>query len=155
MFSEKAVNVLKSNNKKIAVAESCTGGLISHTLTNTPGSSEYFLGGVIVYSNFLKTSLLNIQGEIIGKYGAVSEETVNGMCTGLKRLTNADYGVAVSGLAGPGGGTDEKPVGLVYIGVVGSGDPIVSQWHFKGNRESIKKQAVNTALISLEKLICT
>ena len=131
----------------IAVAESCTGGLIGHRLTNVPGSSAYFQGGVVVYSNQAKTNLLNVSPETIETYGAVSECTVREMVRGVQKRFDTDLGLAVTGIAGPDGGSAEKPVGTVHIGLA-AGDKILSgKYRFWGNRGQIK---VETALMALD-----
>lgn len=107
--------LLKKNNQKLALAESCTGGYIAHRITSIPGSSEYFNGAIVPYQNELKIEQLGVKPETIEKYGAVSEETVTEMAINVKQKFNADYGLASSGIAGPGGGTPEKPVGLIWI----------------------------------------
>jgi len=139
--------------KTLATAESCTGGLIGHCITTVPGSSAYYLGGVVVYSNSLKTTLLGVPETVIETYGPVSRETVSLMCTGIKKLTGADYVISVSGVAGPGGGSREKPVGLVYIGVAGSEAPLVTEHRFSGDREAVKNQVLTTALLELKKAL--
>lgn len=101
----------------LATAESCTGGLLGHRLTNVSGSSDYFLGGVIAYSNAAKVALLGVDREVLEREGAVSEAVARQMAEGVRRLFHADVGVGITGLAGPTGGTAEKPVGLVYIAV--------------------------------------
>ncbi|MCU0598710.1 MAG: CinA family nicotinamide mononucleotide deamidase-related protein [Desulfobacterales bacterium] len=116
--------VLKQNHLTIAVAESCTGGLISHMLTNVAGSSEYFLLSAITYSNQAKQNLLGVSSETIEKYGAVHEETVRQMADGIRRISGADIGLSVSGIAGPTGATADKPVGTVCIGISMSGELI-------------------------------
>jgi len=141
------------HGKTLATAESCTGGLIGHYITNIPGSSSYYLGGVITYSSTLKNTILGVPEAVLKTHSAVSKETVSLMCGGLKKLTGADYGIAVSGIAGPDGGSSEKPVGLVYIGVVGSGTPLVTEHHFSGDRETIKTQVVLTAFLELKKTL--
>jgi len=107
--------ILKSRNQTLAVAESCTGGFLSHQITSIPGSSDYFKGGIIAYSNEIKVSQLGVLRDTIQKYGAVSEETVAEMANRVREKYNADIGIATSGIAGPGGGTPEKPVGTVWI----------------------------------------
>ena len=109
--------LLSIHGKTLSTAESCTGGTISQLITSIPGSSEYFLGGVTSYANSVKTGVLGVAPEIIEKHGAVSSECVAAMAEGVRRLTGSDYSVATSGIAGPGGGTPEKPVGTVWVGV--------------------------------------
>lgn len=109
--------LLLKKNETLAVAESCTGGLISHLLTNVPGSSSYFLFSGVTYSNDAKKKVLGVSSEVLEQYGAVHEETAKAMAEGVKRLSGSDYGLATSGIAGPDGGTDEKPVGTICIGL--------------------------------------
>lgn len=108
---------LKQRRATLAVAESCTGGLIAHWLTNVPGSSDYFLFSGVTYSNAAKTQVLGVSPDTLKRYGAVSEETVGEMASGAKRIAGATFGLAVSGIAGPDGGTEDKPVGTVCIGL--------------------------------------
>lgn len=109
--------ILKATGKTLSTAESCTGGMISSLITSVPGSSEYFLGSVTSYANSVKENVLGVPSRIIEEYGAVSSECVSAMAEGVRRLTGSDYSVATSGIAGPGGGSDKKPVGTVWIGV--------------------------------------
>ena len=109
--------ILKASGKTLSTAESCTGGMISSLITSVPGSSEYFLGSVTSYANSVKENVLGVPSKIIEEYGAVSSECVSAMAEGVRRLTGSDYSVATSGIAGPGGGSDQKPVGTVWIGV--------------------------------------
>lgn len=139
-------SLLRQHHHTLATAESCTGGLISDRLTDVPGSSEYFLRGVVVYSNQAKQELLGVREETLQAFGAVSEQVVREMCSGMKRLSRADLVLAVSGLAGPGGGSAEKPVGLVYIGLYNGRNFQVSQFQFRGSRRQIKLQSSQMAL---------
>ncbi len=143
--------MLGKHKKTFAVAESCTGGLLSHRLTNVPGISFCFIGGIVVYSNFLKNKLLNVKKEVLETYGAVSEQTVKDMCVGLKEITSADYCISISGIAGPTGGTKDKPVGTVWICVYDGVEFDVKCFRFLGTRTEVKEQAVNTALDMLRK----
>lgn len=134
---------------KLATAESCTGGLIGHYLTNVPGSSDYYLGGVIAYANEVKLGLLGVRPETLEKYGAVSQETVLEMARGVRQKLGAQVGLSVSGIAGPGGGTPEKPVGLVWIGL--SLPEVEHAWRYVwlGNRTQVKEQTARQALLQL------
>lgn len=130
----------------LAVAESCTGGLIGDRLTNVPGSSQYFVGGVIAYSNGVKATVLGVKKQTLEKWGAVSESTVREMAEGVCRRFKVQVGMAVSGIAGPGGGTKIKPVGLVYV-CVRAGRRIAVERHlFRRGRRAVKEQAAEAAL---------
>ncbi|MEE9152234.1 MAG: CinA family protein [Thermoplasmata archaeon] len=139
-------DALRDNKLRIAVAESCTGGLISHRITNIPGSSDYFDRGVIVYSNTSKAQLLGVPKLIIDSFGAVSRETAKAMAEGIKKMSGSDLGLAVTGIAGPGGGTPNKPVGLVYIGLASLKPTMEKEFRFTGERYEIKNQASEEAL---------
>lgn len=108
--------------KTVGTAESCTGGLIASRLTDISGSSRYVLGGVVVYSNAMKQKLLGVKEATLMQYGAVSEQTASEMALGARELLGVDFALSVTGIAGPGGGTDDKPVGLTYIGIAGADD---------------------------------
>jgi len=141
-------NLLRESGYTISVAESCTGGLVCDLVTSIPGSSDYFLGGVIAYSNRLKKELLYISGETLGKYGAVSTEVAKGMACGVRKLMKTDVGISVTGIAGPTGGTPEKPVGMVVMGVDIKGKIATNTEYYKPPREHIKISAA-TALLKL------
>jgi nicotinamide-nucleotide amidase len=130
---------------KLAVAESCTGGMLGERLTNIPGSSDVFLGGVIAYHNDVKKELLGVSAEAMERYGAVSEEVALQMASGVRKRTGADVGVSVTGIAGPGGGTPEKPVGLVWI-AMHSSDVKARRFHLVGDRTEIRQRAAQAAL---------
>ena len=138
--------LLSAHGLQLAVAESCTGGLISHMITNVSGSSTYFLGGVTAYANEAKIKLLGVKPETLEKFGAVSLQTVLEMAEGVRDALSADIGISTSGIAGPTGGTPDKPVGTVWIGIrsARSGGALV--FHFEGDRLSIKEQAAQAAL---------
>lgn len=138
--------ILRTKHKSIAVAESCTGGTISNRITDISGSSDYFILGIVAYSNGAKESLLGVSGKLIRKYGSVSKEVAHEMALGIRRAAAADIGVGVTGIAGPKGGTSSKPVGLVYIAFVSDEKHIVKEFHFKGSRHKIKLQASQAAL---------
>ncbi|HHT9113413.1 MAG: competence/damage-inducible protein A [Planctomycetes bacterium] len=138
--------LLKKYNKTIAVAESCTGGLVSDKFTNIPGISEYFLEGVVAYSNKAKVDILGVSDEVIEKHGAVSPQVARAMVEGIKKRASANIGVGITGIAGPTGATKEKPVGLVYIAVAVDNDVEVKECRFKGSRIDIKNFSANTAL---------
>jgi nicotinamide-nucleotide amidase len=130
---------------KLAVAESCTGGMLGERLTSVPGSSDVFLGGVIAYHNDVKKQFLGVRAEDLERYGAVSEEVALQMAAGVRERTGADVGVSVTGIAGPGGGTAEKPVGLVWIAIHGS-DAKARRFHVVGDRAEIRQRAAQAAL---------
>jgi PncC family amidohydrolase len=130
---------------RLAVAESCTGGLIAHRLTNVPGSSTYFLGGVVAYDNEVKLQLLGVRLDTIIKFGAVSEACVVEMARGARQRMGAHLGLSVSGIAGPGGGTEEKPVGLVWIGLSSSQGEQALRLQLDGDRFAIKEKATDAA----------
>ncbi|MBF0317234.1 MAG: CinA family protein [Nitrospirae bacterium] len=133
--------------KTIAVAESCTGGMVAAGITSVPGCSSVFLGGVVSYSNALKELLLGVSRQTLATHGAVSPQTVMEMVIGLHKMTNADVTAAISGIAGPSGGTDEKPVGLVYIAIRGCrGVDRVYEFRFAGDRQQIRLQSTSEAL---------
>lgn len=130
----------------IATAESCTGGLISHLITNVSGSSAYFLGGVVSYSNEAKTRILKVSRSSLARHGAVSEEVAREMARGARRLFHADIALSATGIAGPLGGTPEKPVGLVYIGMANPEGGIVEKHIWDGDRETNKRRTAVAAL---------
>ncbi|HPT86659.1 MAG TPA: competence/damage-inducible protein A [Bacillota bacterium] len=137
----------------LATAESCTGGLIGHRLTLVPGSSAYYLGGVVSYSNRLKTDLLQVPESILQEYGAVSEETARAMAEGVRLITGADVGIGVTGIAGPDGGTEMKPVGLVYYSVALSDKTVVEHRIFPYDRSGNKEAAAQAVLTLLWKML--
>lgn len=145
--------MLARNGKTVSAAESCTGGLISSLFTSVPGSSDYYLGSVTSYANSVKTGVLGVPAEIIEKYGAVSEECVREMAEGVRRITGSDFSVATSGIAGPGGGSDTKPVGLVCIGVSSQMGTETFRMVFKGDRKRNIDRFTANALNLLRKKI--
>lgn len=145
--------MLAAAGKTVSAAESCTGGMISSLFTSVPGSSEYYLGSVTSYANSVKTGVLNVPAEIIQEHGAVSSECVSAMAEGVRRLTGSDYSVATSGIAGPGGGSEEKPVGLVWIGVSSEKGTETYRFIYKGDRKRNVDRFAATALNILRKKI--
>jgi nicotinamide-nucleotide amidase len=144
---EEVVGELLANKKMtLAVAESCSGGLIGHRITSVPGSSAYFEGGVIAYSNRAKMDWLGVSRALLSRYGAVSEKTVLAMARGILEKSKADIGLAVTGIAGPGGGTSEKPVGTVWIALASSKGTEARPYLFGGRRQQIKALTAYTAL---------
>lgn len=151
---EKAViDLLQANDLTVTCAESCTGGLLSARLINVPGASEVYKSGVITYSNKAKRRFLNVKKSTLQKCGAVSEQTAEEMAKGAALLLKADAAVAVTGLAGPDGGTEDKPVGLVYIACSVKGKVTVKRYHFSGSRSKVRESAVSAALALLRSCI--
>ncbi|HSB02439.1 MAG TPA: CinA family protein [Anaerolineales bacterium] len=138
--------LLHERGLKLVLAESCTGGLLGSRLTDVPGSSEYFLASVVAYAYEAKVALLNVSWDTLNTKGAVSRETVLEMARGIRNGMNADIAISVSGIAGPGGGTPEKPVGTTWIGFVTGKGEWAQVFHFSGDREENKKFAVEAAL---------
>lgn len=138
--------LLLENGLTLALAESCSGGLVSHLVTRVPGSSEYFIGGVVAYSNELKQQLLGVDGAVLDEYGAVSRETARAMAEGIRHGAGADLGLAVTGIAGPSGGSAEKPVGTVCFGLASPGGTEDFQFIFAGARWQVQEAAANKAL---------
>jgi PncC family amidohydrolase len=131
---------------RLAVAESCTGGLVSHRITNVPGSSEYYLGGVTAYAYQVKERVLGVSKESLDRYGAVSQEVAIEMARGVRLHLNADIGVSVTGIAGPGGGTPEKPVGLTWIGFSIPDREQAWRYLWEGDRLRVKEQSAEAVL---------
>ena len=140
-------HLLLEKNLSISVAESCTGGLIGHRLTSVPGSSSYFHGGVVVYSNQSKADLLRVDPRTLETHGAVSERTVEEMARGVKDRIKTDLGLAVTGIAGPGGGTRQKPVGTVHVGLAAREKTFSREYRFWGNRGQVK---LNSSMMALD-----
>jgi nicotinamide-nucleotide amidase len=143
--------LLVESETTVAVAESCSGGLIGHRLTNVPGSSRYFLAGVVAYGNLSKVEMLGVPQKLVELHGAVSPQVALAMAEGIRRRAGADFGLAVTGIAGPGGGTPEKPVGLVYTSLAWRGGDEVRRDLFPGLREQVKAQAAQKALDMLRR----
>lgn len=142
-------NLLLKNKKTIAVAESCTGGGLSNLLTQTPGSSQYVVLGIVAYSNKVKEAILKIPHPIIARYGAVSKDVACLMAKSIRKIAKTDFGIGITGIAGPTGGTLFKPKGTVFIAINSKNKKICKKFHFKGSRMAIRKR---TALESLELL---
>src|SRR5512147_1642510 len=138
--------LLQQRGLKLVLAESCTGGLLGSRITDVPGSSEYFLGSVVAYAYEAKVALLNVSWDTLNTKGAVRRETVLEMARGIRDAMNADIAISVSGIAGPGGGTPEKPVGTTWIGLVTGKGEWAQIFYFSGDREENKKLAVEAAL---------
>jgi PncC family amidohydrolase len=137
---------LRKRGLWLVTAESCTGGLIAATLTDVPGASAWFKGGIVAYANEVKERLLDVPAPLLAMYGAVSSETVRAMAEGVCRRLDADVGIAVSGVAGPTGGSPEKPVGSVHIAVAVSGELKDALRRFPGDRAEVRFRTVETAL---------
>ena len=138
--------MLAGSGKTLAVAESCTGGNIAHFITSNAGSSAYFKGGVVAYSNEIKNKLLYVPLDLIKDFGAVSQQVAESMALGARKILNADYAVATTGIAGPDGGSDEKPVGTVWIAVAGPSEVKSKEYIFRHNRERNIIRSTQTAL---------
>lgn len=150
---QEVLRLLEQKKLLLATAESCTGGLISEQLTAIPGSSSVFLGGVASYANELKMRFLGVSPETLEQFGAVSRECAEEMVRGICSRTHSDAGISVTGIAGPGGGTPEKPVGLVYIGVRLHEKTVVLECHFKGGRDQVRERTAAKALNTLRTML--
>jgi nicotinamide-nucleotide amidase len=149
----KVSDELKKQRQTVATAESCTGGLLAHTLTNISGSSDYFNRGVISYSNISKQELLDVPEQELQEYGAVSQQVAESMAKGIRQKASVDYGLATTGIAGPTGGTKDKPVGLVYIAIATKDHVIAKRFLFQGNRLTNKENTVTAILEMLLELL--
>ncbi len=152
-LEQAVVELLDRQGWTLTCAESCTGGLLSGRLVNVPGVSQVYREGFVTYSNKAKRKLLGVKKGTLKKYGAVSAETAEEMANGAARAAKADAAIAVTGVAGPGGGTEEKPVGLVYIGCCVNGKTTVKKYRFSGNRSKIRESAVSAALTLLRSCV--
>ncbi len=138
--------LLIARNQALATAESCTGGLVGHRLTNISGASAFYRGGVIAYDNDVKKQFLGVSVATLDAFGAVSEPVARDMAQGIRLALNTDYGIGITGIAGPTGGSPEKPVGLVYIGLADTSQCIVERCVFDGDRDAVKTAASDKAL---------
>ena len=145
------VRELDRRNERLAVAESCTGGGLGERITSVPGSSAAFVGGIISYANEVKEKILGVSKQTLETHGAVSEECAREMAEGVCRALDAHWGISITGIAGPDGGTEKKPVGLVYVGVSGPNGTTVEEYRFRGGREGIRQRSVQMALIQIWK----
>ncbi|HEY8021079.1 MAG TPA: competence/damage-inducible protein A [Thermoanaerobaculia bacterium] len=145
--------LLRRQGRTLTVAESCTGGLLAERLTRVPGSSEYFLGGAVVYTDALKTRLVGVPEALLAAHGAVSEEVARAMAEGVRRALVSDYGIGITGVAGPGGGSAAKPVGTVHLAVAGPSGVSHRQVRFPGDRERVRWQSSQLALEMLRRLL--
>ena len=150
-IESKVAGLLMRGHQTIAVAESCTGGLICNRLTNISGSSEYLEMGIVAYGNQTKMKLLDVPEAIIADHGAVSEACVRAMASGIRRLAGTHLGLAVSGIAGPTGGTPDKPVGTVFVALAWEGGETCHRFSFEGNRWQIKEQSATEALLMVRR----
>lgn len=147
--------ILLAQGQTLGLAESCTGGLISAWVTSLPGSSGWYKGGVVSYANEVKTALLNVPEEVLAARGAVSEAVARRMAEGALTALETDYSLAVTGIAGPDGGTPEKPVGTVWLAWGATGRSLARLYHFQGDRREIRAQAAQSALSGLLELLKT
>lgn len=147
------IQLAKAKGASVSTAESCTGGWLGQRLTSVPGSSEVFLGGVVSYSNEVKVSVLGVRAETLERFGAVSEECAAEMALGVQRLTGSTHAVSITGVAGPGGGSEVKPVGLVYIGVAHPAGVDVHRVSFPGTRETVRLRSTQSALMHLRQCL--
>jgi nicotinamide-nucleotide amidase len=145
-IEEIVADILRAGGATVAVAESCTGGLLGARLTELPGSSDYFLGGALVYADAVKRDLLGVPAALLQAHGAVSEPVAGAMAEGARTRLAATYGLSVTGVAGPGGATPGKPVGLVFIGCAGPGKTVVRRYEFPGDRPTVRAWSVVAAL---------
>jgi len=152
-IEEKIGKLLLEKGMTMSTAESCTGGRIAHLITSVPGSSAYFTGGIVSYSNQVKQEVLGVTNESLQQYGAVSEPVAIQMVQGVKRLLSTSCAVATSGIAGPGGGTPEKPVGTVWIAAACDDKLKTTLYHLQGSRMEIIKQSAELALSMLYNLL--
>ena len=145
-LEKRLVKKLIKKKMKISTAESCTGGLVSEKITSVAGSSECFDVSVVTYSNEQKMKVLGVSEESLSSFGAVSEEVALQMSEGVKNLSGADFAIGITGIAGPGGGTDDKPVGLVYISICTDDEHKAFGYIFEGNRKKVRESAANMAI---------
>jgi PncC family amidohydrolase len=145
--------LLRQAGMTLALVESCTGGLIAHRITGVPGSSDYFVGGIVSYSNDIKEQVLGVQQATLLRYGAVSEQTALEMARGGRRVCRADLALAATGVAGPGGGTPEKPVGLVYVALAAPDGEWVDRHVWDGDRQENKARSAGAALDLLRRYL--
>ncbi|MHB8157291.1 MAG: CinA family protein [Desulfocucumaceae bacterium] len=150
-LEEEIGDVLGKRGLSLGLAESCTGGIIAARITSIAGSSAYFTGGVVAYCNRVKESVLAVPSRELSEYGAVSHQVARSMAKGVKKLLKTDFGLSVTGIAGPGGGTPEKPVGLVYVALDGPAGTLSIELHLEGDRDRIRKATADAALDMLRR----
>lgn len=153
MKEKKIKEICVNEGLTLSVAESCTGGMLSDSLSNYPGASNYLMGGVIAYNNDIKINILHVPFDVIYTYGAVSGKTALAMAKGIRDLFDTDIGIGITGICGPTGGTTAKPVGLVFIGGVFEGKEVIKEFHFDGDRLDVKKGAVGEAMNTVLELL--
>jgi len=154
MLAEEVGAMLRERSETLAVAESCTGGGLGDMITDIAGSSDYFLGGIVSYSNRAKVDILGVSEEVLRLEGAVSEKVAIQMAEGVKNRFGSAYGIGITGIAGPTGATQNKPVGLVFIAVSSRSGFICRENHFSGSRTEVKDQAAIAALDLLRSVLC-
>lgn len=142
--------LLTEKKLTISCAESCTGGLLTNRLTNVSGSSAYMKGSVVAYANETKINILRVKEETLKNFGAVSRQTAQELAANVREILDTDIGVSITGIAGPTGGSNEKPVGTVYIGISGPSGDRIQKFNFKGTRTEIKEKAVEAALVLVQ-----
>jgi PncC family amidohydrolase len=145
-ITQQLATTLQDLNWTVTCAESCTGGLLMNELTNVPGSSTFFVGGIVAYSNMMKHVMLGVQEDLLEEFGAVSEEVASAMARGVRGIVGANMSLAITGIAGPGGGTAQKPVGLTYIALNTADTTIVRRFVWDDDREANKRASVEAAL---------
>ncbi|MCK6440540.1 MAG: CinA family protein [Planctomycetes bacterium] len=145
-IAQQLVDNLKRAKKHIAIAESCTGGLIAAAITSVPGSSDIFDYGIVAYANHIKEQMLGVPSELLKRHGAVSREVAEAMAQGALNLARADIAISTTGIAGPSGGSIDKPVGLVWVSLATAADTSSREWRFSGSRAEVREQAVIAAV---------
>jgi nicotinamide-nucleotide amidase len=145
--------LLRQGGLKLAIAESCTGGLIGHRITDVPGSSDYFIGGIVAYANEAKAGVVGVPAGLIAEHGAVSEPVARALAEGVRRAGGAAWGIGITGIAGPGGGTPEKPVGTVWVALAGPGGTEAVHRVWRGDRDRVRKTAAYEALDLLRRAL--
>lgn len=153
MLASRLGRLLRADGLTLSIAESCTGGRLGDRITDVPGSSDYFLGGVISYGNDAKVQLLGVDKAVLARKGAVSREVALQMATGVRRRFHSDIGVGVTGIAGPSGGSRAKPVGLVFIAVSSGKSSVCTRNLFSGSRTAIKRRSTEVALRMLAEFV--
>lgn len=153
LLEQQISELLIKQKRTLAITESCTGGLLGDTITNVSGSSNYFLGGIIVYHNKIKQNIVGVQETTIKKFGAVSEETVKELSSNIRKMFGSDIGIAITGIAGPMGGSVKKPVGFTWIGLATEKEIITRNFIWEGDRITNKKNSTQAALRMLKEFL--